>query len=359
MGPTFQFNFDFDQKGLFKNLFFKFSAGNELPCSTSNEGLLTDREIDQVISYYETLVPNLRENSVKYFFLQHQNKNIIQKIQTYWQICNGRSLCVFEKYWGGSNKISLRALALFYDTRTILLRSNESAHEAFTISQVGAIEKTIRKIPIHIRQKIAYGRFGYGVVMPNHRQPLTFAAMKTKNSFGRAVVIAGSNLVSVADSIDDAADGKAYKNINLKYLVDFRLQMLIHEVGHVVNHHLIWNYETDPKNWSFDHFFNLQNKNILDSHVPVLWVNRFFEGQEIPGVIENGRYIKHSGEKFAEFFAQYILMPQTLKDQNPQIYNLLYAKVFNGVQYQGYESCSKPTVKELSWIEKLTALTLK
>lgn len=183
------------------------------------------------------------------------------------------------------------------------------------------------------------------------KTPMVVAPM-SGDSIG-SVFIGSNQIFLQTQNIEAAKDGAKYKNLNLAFLVDFRLQMVVHEMGHVVDNMLT--YTTRDKTCAYFQCRRQSDslKIILNRNRAAEWPNRWWSAFTNLSEIQNERYEANDVERFAEFFAQYILMPIKLKAEAPEVYEALKAQVFRGVEYQGYETCS--TVRELKWHEKALA----
>jgi hypothetical protein len=82
-----------------------------------------------------------------------------------------------------------------------------------------------------------------------------------------------------------------------------------------------------------------------------LWPSKWFEAFEYLYEVNDGRYDGQIQEKLAELVAQYILIPERLKQSSPKSYNWLRDDVFRKIEFQGYDACPKPIVKSLNWWE--------
>ena len=109
---------------LFQNRFFILSQNSELLCATSEEHYFSNEKLKQVIDYYESINPDLRRLSVQ-LLTKHTNPKHLEDIAESTEKCANNDavdLCVLTRYWD-SYESALRVLALFYDTKTIILHN--------------------------------------------------------------------------------------------------------------------------------------------------------------------------------------------------------------------------------------------
>ena len=365
---------------LFQNKFFSLSTDSSLLCRTSQEGFLTIEELQQAIHYYEKGNPEeLRQFAVG-ILTDHFNAEQLDDLQEYHQDCDQSvsvALCVLNKYWD-NEEAALRALALFYDTKTIIKHGENNQVRHFSEDHLRVFEKAIRKIPDFLRQKISKAKplinlnkeieqFDYRVqtlildafpddfatsVWSDETHPLTFVSGVGFRSEVVAQVYNGQNLiVFTVKAFDKAKDGRLYRDIDLKYLVDFRLPIIVHEIAHTIDNFHYWN-GNDELYYFYRHRKLSNDKRtmkIIHDAKLALWPSKWFEAFEYLWEVNEGRYDGQIQEKIAELVAQYVLIPERLKQSSPESYEWLRNEVFHNIEYQGYDTCKKPIVEPLNW----------
>ena len=373
---------------LFQNRFFSLSRDNQLICATSENQFKSQAELQEVIEYYEQDTGELRYHSVA-VLTDHIHLQHLQDLQDFREDCAESpsvDFCVLEMYWD-SEEAALRALALFYDTKTIIKHSDDYRIPHFEDDHLRVFEKGIRKIPPFLRKTISRAKPIKNLEQVIQSLPIQVQAM-AKNAFpedyetsiwtdqtrplmlvpgtgfgGKTVaqVYNGQNLIIFTiKAFDKAKDGKMYRDINLKYLVDFRLQILIHEIAHTIDNFHFWNGHDDLyffywyRKMSTD---NTTTKVVLDAKL-ALWPSKWFEAFEYLWDVNEGLYDGRSEEKLAELVAQYVLIPERLQLSSPAAYQWLRDDVFKGIEYQGYDSCGFPVTKQLNFWEDAIAKIL-
>ncbi|MGR9116701.1 MAG: hypothetical protein ACU85E_13120 [Gammaproteobacteria bacterium] len=376
--------------GLFQNRFFTLSRDNALLCATSSEGYLPISKLKEVIDYYEADNPELREMSVS-FLTRHTDPEHLTNLRRIKQRCAERhadALCQLEEYWE-SQESAMRVLALFYDTKTVIKHNNDYDFPRFEADHLRSFEKAIRKIPPFMRAFITHAKpirnldnvFEKSEI-PAHTQDLILDAFP-KDAETRvwiddtqplsiipgagfrhqvvAQVYSGSNnIIFTIENFDKAKDGQSYRDIGLTYLVDFRIPLIVHEFAHVIDNFHFWDGKEDLY---FFFWYRKMSTDIVFVHLIkdselALWPSRWFNAFEYLWEINNGRYNGKINEKLAELFAQYILIPEELRTNSPGAYAWLRDDIFKGIEYAGYESCSNPVARELTWWEHATARPL-
>ncbi len=376
------------QNSLFQNRFFTLSQDNLLLCTTSEFGYKSHLQLQQIIDYYELNNPSQRKFAVK-VLTDHKNPSHLEDLADYREKCqhtNAPELCVLENYWD-SHEAALRALALFYDTRTIVKHSERYNVPRFNQDHLRIFEKGIRKLPPFLRTTISRAKplteFEQVVAnLPGTLQSIAREALPVDyetslwndytyplkivpgNGYGHetvAQVFSGQNLILFnVKAFDKARDGRMYRDINLKYLVDFRLHILVHELAHTLDNFHFWNGRDDL------YFFYWYRKISTDNETTRfikqarlgLWPSKWFVAFEYLWEVNDGRYNGIIQEKLAELIAQYVLLPKQLKHTSPQAYAWLRDDVFLGIEYQGYESCLKPLVETLDFWQDAVAKVL-
>jgi len=373
---------------LFQNKFFTLSQNSELLCATSSENYLSPAELNTVISHYEQSRPGLRADAVQLLtnHISEEHNAFLKTARTSCQYSDSVDFCVLQKYWQ-NQEAALRVLALFYDTKTIIKHNDDYNFPRFTEDHIRSFEKSLRKIPVFLRSSIikakpirklrefikdlppskqdlimtAFPKDSETRVWMDDTHPLSF--LPGEGFMGQVVaqVFNGRNsIVFTIDSFDKAKDGGIYRDIDLKYLVDFRLALIIHEMAHVIDNFFFWDGRQDL------YFFYRFRKISTDSHMRenisssklALWPSKWFEAFEFLWEVNEGRYNGSIQEKFAELFAQYILIPEQLKQTSPLGYNWLKENIFQGIEYIGYGQCSQQITRRLTWWEDAIAKPL-
>ena len=375
---------------LFQNKFFTLSRDSELLCTTSSEGYLPVSKLKEIIAYYESGNPGLRETAVS-FLTRHTNLEHLTKLRHIKRRCaeqQADAMCRLEGYWGNLES-ALRVLALFYDTKTVIKHNNNYDLPRFEADHLRSFEKALRKIPpfmrafitqakpirnldsvfksidipVHTRQLIldAFPKDAETRIWIDGTQPLSIIAGTGFRSEVVAQVYSGSNnIIFTIKNFDKAKDGRSYRDIGLTYLVDFRIPLIVHEFAHVIDNFHFWD---GKENLYFFLWYRKMSTDIVFVHLIkdsalALWPSRWFSAFEYLWEINNGRYNGKINEKLAELFAQYILIPDELKMNSPDAYIWLRDDIFKGIEYTGYESCSNPVVRQLTWWENATARPL-
>jgi hypothetical protein len=374
---------------LFQNIFFPLSVDEALLCTTEKNGFASIAEISATIEFYEKNNPeDLRKHSVA-VLTDHANPEHLEDLQDYNEDCLGASsvdLCILERYWD-SKEAALTALALFYDTKTIIKHGENYSARRFTIDHLRVFEKAIRKIPPFMRKRISKARpikeldkvikdFDSHIqvliqeafpedfatsIWSDDTHPLTFVPGVGFKSQVVAQVYNGQNLIIfTVKAFDKGKDGRLYRDIDLRYLVDFRIPIIVHEIAHTIDNFHFWN--GDDELYFFYRYRKMSNDNqtikIINNAELALWPSKWFEAFEYLWEVNEGRYDGHTQEKLAELVAQYILIPERLKKSAPEAYAWLRGDVFNNIEYQGYDSCSNAIVKPLNWWEHAVAKVL-
>ncbi len=373
---------------LFQNRFFTLSRDNQLICANSKNQFKSPEELQSIIDFYEKNAVNLRRHSVE-VLTDHSHPHHLQDLHNYRKNCAANSsvdFCILEKYWN-SKEAALRVLALFYDTKTIIKHSDDYNIPRFKNDHLRVFEKGIRKIPPFLRksiskakpikdfekviqklphsiQKIAAEAFPQDYqtsTWTDQTRPLMLVPGTGFRGETVAQVYSGQNLIIFTiKAFDKAKDGRMYRDINLKYLVDFRLPILIHEIAHTIDNFHFWNGSDDLyffywyRKMSTD---NATTKLILDAKL-ALWPSKWFEAFEYLWEVNEGRYNGRVQEKLAELVAQYVLIPERLQQSSPVTYQWLRDDVFNAIEYQGYDTCSTPVTKPLNFWEDAIAKVL-
>lgn len=373
---------------LFQNRFFTLSQDNSLLCATSDKQYKPIAELRQVIAYYEKDAADLRFHSVA-VLTDHTHPRHLEDLQEFREDCADHpspDLCVLEKYWD-SEEAALRVLALFYDTKTIIKHSDDYRIPHFEDDHLRVFEKGIRKIPPFLRQTISRAKpmerleqaiekvpahvqdlikeafpEDYGTsVWTDHTRPLMIVPGTGFRGETVAQVFSGQNMIIFTiKAFDKAKDGKMYRDINLKYLVDFRLPILIHEIAHTIDNFHFWNGTDDLYFFYWYRKMSTDNataKLILDAKL-ALWPSKWFEAFEYLWEVNEGRYNGRIQEKLAELVAQYVLVPERLRQSSPVAYRWLRDDVFHGLEYQGYDTCVNPVTKPLNLWEDAIAKVL-
>jgi hypothetical protein len=373
---------------LFQNKFFTLSQNSELLCATSSENYLSNAELNAVVSYYEQNRPGFRHDAVQLLtnHISPEHQAFLEEAKTSCLQAESVDLCVLQKYWQNP-EAALRVLALFYDTKTIIKHNDDYYFPRFTEDHIRSFEKSIRKIPVFMRASItnakpirklkefikdlppskqeliieAFPKDSETRVWLDDRHPLSL--LPGEGFMGQVVaqVFNGRNsVVFTIDSFDKAKDGGIYRDIDLKYLVDFRLALIIHELAHVIDNFFFWDGAQDL------YFFYRYRKISTDSRMReyvntsklALWPSKWFEAFEFLWEVNEGRYNGTVQEKFAELFAQYILIPERLKEVSPLGYAWIRDSIFQGIEYTGYSHCNQEITRSLTWWEDAIAKPL-
>jgi len=375
---------------LFQNKFFSLSTNSSLLCTTEQIGFLSVNELIKVIGFYEhSHSSSLRQHSVA-VLTDHSNPDHLEDLQDYKEDCNdSRSidLCILEKYWDDDKEAALRALALFYDTKTIIKHGEDYKARRFTADHLRVFEKAIRKIPPFMRKNIskakpikeldkvienmdadiqtliqdAFPEDFATSIWSDDTHPLTFVPGAGFRSQVVAQVYNGQNLIIfTVKAFDKAKDDKLYRDIDLKYLVDFRIPIIVHEIAHTIDNFHFWNGSDEL--YFFYRYRKMSNDNeivkLINDAKLALWPSKWFEAFEYLWEVNEGRYDGQTQEKLAELVAQYILIPERLKQTSPDSYAWLRDDVFKKIEYQGYDSCPQPIVRPLTLWEDAIAKVL-
>ena len=376
---------------LFQNRFFPLSQSSELLCATSQQQYTPTAVLSDVIHFYEEGRSDLRKQAVA-VLTDHKNQDHLDDLADYREDCAGHSsgeLCVLEKYWNDDREAAWRALALFYDTKTVIKHSDDYRYEVkrFNADHLRLFEKAIRKIPAFLRQTIskakpvenleqeiadkptamqalirdAFQEDYKNSVWQDHTHPLTLIPGIGFRSQTVAQVFSGQNLiVFTVKAFDKGKEGGTYRDIGVKYLVDFRLPIVVHEIAHTIDNFHFWNGQDDL--YFFYKYHKISNDEdimkIIAEAKLALWPSKWFEAFEYLGEVNDGRYDGNTQEKLAELVAQYILIPERLQTSAPGAYRWLRDDIFRGIEYQGYDRCSMPLIKPLSWWQYATGKAL-
>ena len=379
---------DSQTPALFQNHFFSLSQDNSLLCATSQQAFLPEDTLQQTLAYYEQGHPQLRARAVA-VLTDHKNPEHLEDLNAFRADCNTAaepSLCLLEHYWD-SHEAALRALALFYDTKTIIKHSDDYNLPHFTVDHVRIFEKAIRKIPPYLRQRIskakpnehlqeaiadkptvmqelildAFPEDYHNSVWEDHTHPLTLVPGYGFKSKTVAQVFSGQNLiVFTIKAFDKGKDGRTYRDIGVEYKVDFRLPIVVHEIAHTIDNFQFWNGEDEL--YFFYKYKKISNAQetaqIIAEAKLALWPSKWFEAFEALWEVNEGRYDGNTQEKLAELIAQYILIPERLRQSAPNAYLWLKQQIFNDLEYQGYDSCKQPVTTPLTWWQEATAKVL-
>lgn len=376
---------------LFQNRFFALSQNNDLLCATSSQQFTPTDALAGIIQFYEKQHPNLRKQAVA-VLTDHKNPDRLDDLAEYRKECANHvsgDLCVLEKYWD-DREAAWRALALFYDTKTVVKRSEDRDNyriRQFSTDHLRIFEKAIRKIPAFLRQSISKAKPVENLeqeiadkptamqqlirdafqedyktsIWQDHTHPLTLVPGIGFRSQTVAQVFSGQNLiVFTVKAFDKGKEGSIYRDIGVEYLVDFRLPIVVHEIAHTIDNFHFWNGEDDL--YFFYKYRKISNDEqtvkIIGEAKLALWPSKWFEAFEFLGEVNEGRYDGNIQEKLAELLAQYILIPERLQQSAPAAYLWLRDAVFNGIEYQGYDRCSTPITRPLQWWQHATAKML-
>ena len=388
LGITFPVAADLNTP-LFQNKFFSLSTDNQLLCRDNHTGFLSVQQLLETIHFYEQHNPiELRFHAVKVLTDHHNQKHIddLANHQIYCKTAPSIDLCLLEAYWDNEPEAALRALALFYDTKTIIKQGENYQARRFNKDHLRIFEKAIRKIPPFMRHTIsrakplqldkeiatmdaslqqriqdAYPQDFSTSIWSDETHPLTFVTGIGFQSQVVAQVYNGQNLIIfTVKAFDKGKANKLYRDINLKYLVDFRIPIIVHEIAHTIDNFHFW--KGDKELYFFYRHRKMSNDNdtvkLINQAKLALWPSKWFEAFEYLWEVNQGRYNGFLQEKLAELVAQYILIPERLQQSSPESYAWLRDKVFKQVEYQGYDRCRKPIVRPLTLWEHAIAKAL-
>jgi hypothetical protein len=374
---------------LFQNKFFPLSTDESLLCTTGETGFLSVHEITKIINFYEKNNPvQLRKLAVE-TLTDHGDPEHLEDLQDYREDCSESpsvDLCILENYWD-EREAALRVLALFYDTKTIIKHGEAYKARRFTIDHLRVFEKAIRKIPPFMRKNIskakpireldkviedldsnvqemiqdAFPEDFATSIWSDDTHPLTFVPGVGFRSQVVAQVYSGQNLIIfTVKAFDKAKDGRLYRDIDLRFLVDFRIPIIVHEIAHTIDNFHFWNGNDEL--YFFYRYHKMSNDNqivkLINDAKLALWPSKWFEAFEYLWEVNEGRYDGQTQEKLAELVAQYILIPERLKQSAPKAYAWLRDDVFKKIEFKGYDSCTIPIVQSLSWWEDAIAKVL-
>lgn len=374
---------------LFQNKFFILSTDESLLCTTEKTGFFSTQKLEEIVLFYEQNNPyELRQHAIS-VLTDHKNSEHLDDLRGYKKSCRHHkqpSFCILEKYWD-NKEAALRSLALFYDTKTIIKHGENYEARRFTSDHLRVFEKSIRKTPPFLRKTIskakpirelnkviedlnstvqtlikeAFPKDFKTSIWSDETHPLTFVPGIGFRSQVVAQVYNGQNLIIfTVKAFDKAKAGKLYRDIDLKYLVDFRIPIIVHEIAHTIDNFHFWNGNDDL------HFFYRYRKisndkeiiKLINDATLALWPSKWFEAFEYMPEVNDGRYDGQIQEKLAELVAQYILIPERLKQSSPKSYTWLRDNVFKKIEYKGYDLCSTPIAKPLTWWEYSVAKVL-
>ncbi len=379
---------DTNKEPLFQNRFFTLSTDNSLICTTHEHGYLSPAELEKVVQFYQHDNPELLKYSVQ-VLTDHSHPSHLADLAEFKQQCRSEpepERCLLNQYWD-SEEAALRVLALFYDTKLIIKHSDDYSTPRFNDDHIRVFEKGIRKIPPFLRTEISRAKPNEHLeqklkdipiqirslireafpedyatsTWTDHTKPLMMVPGAGFRAETVAQVFSGQNLIIfTTKAFDKAKDGNLYRDINLKYLVDFRLPILVHEIAHTIDNFHFWNGEDEL------YFFYWYRKISTDSETSnkirqaelALWPSKWFEAFEYLWEVNEGRYNGRIQEKLAELFAQYILIPERLKVSSPAAYQWLKQDVFKGIEYQGYDNCPQPVTEPLDFWQDAIARAL-
>ncbi|QPK62491.1 hypothetical protein IVG45_16770 [Methylomonas sp. LL1] len=369
---------------LFQNRFFTLSQNAELLCATSEQQFTPSEQLAEIIRFYEKDHPNLRQQAVA-VLTEHTNPEHLEDLADFRDDCRDSAsvdLCVLEKYWDDKDA-AWRALALFYDSKTVIKHSEDYRYQVkrFDADHLRIFEKAIRKIPAFLRESISKAKptdkleqeiadkptvmqelirdafpEDYKIsIWQDYTHPLTLVPGVGFRSQTVAQVFSGQNLiVFTVKEFDKAKEESTYRDIEVQYLVDFRLPIVVHEIAHTIDNFHFWNGEDDL--YFFYKYHKISNDEqimkIIAEAKLALWPSKWFEAFEFLAEVNEGRYDGNTQEKLAELVAQYILIPERLRQSAPAAYQWLRNEVFRGIEYQGYDRCPTPITRPLTWWQK-------
>ncbi len=371
---------------LFQNRFFTLSQGNELLCATSQQQVDSISELWRIVQFYEAGRPELRRDAVA-ALTDHRSPEYLEDLAEFRAECAGDDFCVLRRYWDDDPNAALRALALFYDAKTLVKHSDDYQLPHFTADHLRVFEKAVRKIPAFLRHNISKAKpldnleqaiadkpsamqtlikdafpedYRTGIWL-DHTHPLTLIPGHGFRYQTVAQVFSGQNLIIFTiKAFDKGKEGRGYRDIDVQYLVDFRLPIVVHEIAHTIDNFHFWNGQDEL--YYFQRYRKISNDEETASLIRearlALWPSKWFEAFEYLAEVNEGRYDGVTQEKLAELVAQYILIPERLQASAPDAYRWLRDEVFRGVEYQGYDTCVKPLTRPLTWWQKATVKML-
>jgi hypothetical protein len=373
---------------LFQNRFFTLSQNTDLLCATSLQEHTPIGALAAIIEFYEANHPGLRKQAVL-VLTDHNNPEHLADLASFRRECANNvagELCVLEKYWGDRDA-AWRALALFYDTKTIIKHSDDYQLPHFKADHLRIFEKAIRKIPAFLRKSISKAKPNDNLaqeiankptalqalildafpddyktsIWQDHTHPLTLVPGYGFRNQTVAQVYSGQNLIIFTiKAFDKGKEGSSYRDIDLEYLVDFRLPIVVHEIAHTIDNFHFWNGTDDL--YFFYQYRKISNAEetgkIIAEAKLALWPSKWFEAFEYLWEVNEGRYDGNTQEKLAELMAQYILIPERLQKSSPAAYLWLRDEVFKGIEYQGYDRCNTALTRPLKWWQDATSKML-
>ncbi|MDT8406817.1 MAG: hypothetical protein RQ715_06170 [Methylococcales bacterium] len=376
---------------LFSQRWFSLQTDAATICTDHQQGHLPATQLRAIIDHYEANTPTLRQRAVAYL-TRHSHPDWQALLAEHSQDCRQQGqgpLCRLTAYWQGDLDTALRVLALFYDTKTAIKQAETPDTPRFQRHHVRLFEKALRKLPPFMRDFITRARpirnladvldqhniegptrtliqeaFPHDLdswVWEDDTLPLSLTPGEGFHGNVVAQVFSGSNrIVFTLKNFDQAMAGNYWKDIGLNYLVDFRLPLVIHELGHVIDNFHFW--DGDQTLYFFFWYHKVSNDIVFMRQIKHatlgLWPSRWFEAFEYLWEVNNGRYNGKINEKMAELFAQYMLMPDTLRELSPAAYHWLREAIFQGIEYQGYRHCSTPLTRPLGFWQRLIARPL-
>jgi|GEM_PF-1911892 len=347
---------------IFQHRGYTFDSSSALICGDAGTGILPLAKVRNTIASYLEESPEALSLAVKVLTF-HTNPKTLQRIEKFRKDCarnESPNRCLLSKYWANSlglegEEASLRVLALFLDKGIRVQRSNADDFAAFNVDQIRAIEKTVRKLPRTLIRKMGRGQPSLGVdkFVVNGHTPLTIYA-DSENDGQLGQTLKDKNALAFSPKeLDKARSGKMYKDVGYLFRADFRLQMLLHEIGHLAD-----SYAGESPFTS-----TAEVAALLDASTQALWPSHWWDAFEGSNGIKGGRNSRTRGDKFAEIFAQYVLQPHALAASAPEAYAWMSANVFvtadgSPVEYEGYENCDPAVSRPLNVGEKALAPTL-
>jgi hypothetical protein len=337
-------------QSLFQQRFFSLSTDASLLCPTDGSGFLPIEQVKQVIDDYERNNPSdLRHRSVE-VLTDHTHPDHQEDLADYREDCqknvrrfNRDHLYAFEK--------AIRKIPPFM--RQNISKAKPLDHLDDVIKDMDADTQTL--IQDAFPEDFATS------IWADHTHPLTFVPGIGFKSQVVAQVYNGQNLIIfTVKGFDKARYGRLYRDINLRYLADFRMQIVVHEIAHTIDNFHFWN--GDETLYYFFRYRKMSNDNatlkIINQARLALWPSKWFEAFEYLWEVNDGRYDGQTQEKLAELVAQYILIPERLQKESPEAYHWLRDDVFRGIEYQGYDACPNPVVETLNFWEDAIAKQL-
>lgn len=370
LGSLFQAQASQDLRAshLLQRKIYGFNPTSDRICAGSQDRSVPIEEVRRGVADYEREDPGLAAGAVRLLTF-HLNPELQKEGARAAAAC-ARSApreidhCVLKEYWGGNEETALRVLALFYDAQVVIQRSNSDGR-SLSLDQIRQVERVVERLPTELLRRMSLGHpYKKGSLFENDNNlvngwaPLNIVPGSNSDQNTGSVIV-GTNLITFnPKALDLAQSGQKYKDLGVEFVADFRAHLIAHEVGHVADSFWLDNTGSEGSiGWK-----RLSNhpdwKPVIQESEQAIWPHHWWDAFEgFPG-ISGGRYSANEAEKFAEFFAQYLLLPQALQASAPRIYDLFRTQVFQGAEFRGYEQC-RELVRPLNAWDRWTSPTLR